>query len=151
MRKYTTEISLEKNTPAKKPRQEATSSSAGLVSSSSTLETADVLNNSDCSLTASGFSTPPCFKTSLQPTLNESFRNVTEFAANEAKGIRLTNAILYMICKDSQSFQIVENDGCLDPMKVATPLLGILLKECWKTDIKSLKIVLRTRLKGSIA
>uniref|UniRef100_A0A2H1X2G2 SFRICE_015994 n=1 Tax=Spodoptera frugiperda TaxID=7108 RepID=A0A2H1X2G2_SPOFR len=53
-----------------------------------------------------------------QPTLSSSFRNISAYAETGAKGVQLTNAILYMICKDSQPFQIVENEGFLNLMKI---------------------------------
>lgn len=61
----------------------------------------------------------------VQPTLKSSFRSISEFGETGAKGIRITNAILYMMCKDAQPFQIVENKGFLNLMKVAAPLYKV--------------------------
>lgn len=42
-----------------------------------------------------------------------------------SQSVRLTNAILYVICKDSQPFQIVETEGFLNLMKVSAPLYKV--------------------------
>nr|XP_036226948.1 uncharacterized protein LOC118682393 [Bactrocera oleae] len=60
-----------------------------------------------------------------QPTLSSSFSKISQYGDMGSKGIRLTNIILYMICKDSQPFQIVENEGFLNLMKTACPLYKV--------------------------
>ncbi|CAG4980997.1 unnamed protein product [Parnassius apollo] len=108
-----------------KPTVQTSCSSVGLASSSTALDLEIYSRETDCStlnVSDNSINTQSGFKKSYQPTLNDSFRNVIEFAENGAKGIRLTNALLYMICKDSQPFQIVENEGFLNLMKIAAPL-----------------------------
>lgn len=82
-------------------------------------------DTSGTSATASTSRNVSKIKSSFQPTLTSTFRNIHEYTETGAKGVRLSAAILYMICKDSQPFQIVENEGFLELMKVAAPLYKV--------------------------
>lgn len=93
--------------------------------------------DSDSSFNASDISTSSIRKKIFQPTLNQSFRSISEFSENGAKGIRLTNAILFMICKDSQSFQMIENEGFLNLMKTAAALYKVPSRHTFKRMLEN--------------
>lgn len=107
-----------------KPLMQIASTSAEIITPDSALYENSAVD-SDCSYNASDISASSSHKKIFQPTLNQSFRSITEFSENGVKGIRLTNAILFMICKDTQPFQIVENEGFLNLMKAAAPLYKV--------------------------
>lgn len=119
-----------------KPLMSTASTSAERIAPDSALyENSSI--DSDCSFNASDISALSLRKKIFQPTLNESFRSISEFSVNGTKGVRLTNAILYMICKDSQPFQIVENEGFLNLMKTAAPLYKVLSRHTFKKMLEN--------------
>lgn len=87
---------------------------------------------------------------SFQPTLSASFRNIIEYADTGSRGVRLTNAILYMICKDSQPFQMVENEGFLNLMKVTAPLYKVPSRLTLKKMVENKYDVIQNHFKDCI-
>lgn len=85
-----------------------------------------------------------------QPTLSSSFQNISAYAETGAKGVRLTNAILYMICKDSHPFQIVENEGFLNLMKVSAPFYKVPSRFTMKRLLENKFIVIQNYFKEKI-
>jgi hypothetical protein len=48
-----------------------------------------------------------------QKTITETFSQLKSYAAGGRKYTKVTNAILFMICRDYQPINIVENEGFL--------------------------------------
>lgn len=82
-----------------------------------------------------------------QPTLSSNFSKISQYAEMGSKGIHLTNSILYMICKDSQPFQMVENEGFLNLMKVACPLYKVPSRFTLKRMLETKYDVIREHFK----
>lgn len=132
-----------------KPLMSTASTSAERIAPDSALyENSSI--DSDCSFNASDISALSLRKKIFQPTLNESFRSISEFSVNGTKGVRLTNAILYMICKDSQPFQIVENEGFLNLMKTAAPLYKVPSRHTFKRMLENRYEVIQNLFKNKI-
>lgn len=64
-------------------------------------------------------------KMKLQKTVKESFLNITSFKHGGDMHSRVSQAILYMICKDSQPISVVEDEGFQNLLKVTAPLYSI--------------------------
>lgn len=132
-----------------KPVMPTASTSAEIIAPVSALhENSSV--DSDCSFNASDISASSIRTKIFQPTLNQSFRSISEFSENGAKGIRLTNAILFMICKDSQPFQMVENEGFLNLMKAAAPLYKVPSRHTFKKMLENRYEVTQNLFKNKI-
>lgn len=56
-----------------------------------------------------------------QKTITDSFQDLHAFTSTGNKTIRFNNAMLFMICKDNQPFNIVENEGFKHLFKVIAP------------------------------
>lgn len=63
--------------------------------------------------------------TSVQNTLSESIKFISSFKEGGEKFSKVTEAILYMICRDNQPISIVEDDGFRHLLKVTVPLYNI--------------------------
>lgn len=85
-----------------------------------------------------------------QPTLSSSFSKISQYGDMGSKGIQLTNSILYMICKDSQPFQIVENEGFLNLMKTACPLYKVPSRFTLKRMLDTKYDIIREHFKGKL-
>lgn len=85
-----------------------------------------------------------------QPTVSSSFNKISQYAYMGSKGIQLTNSILYMICKDSQPFQIVENEGFLNLMKVACPLYKVPSRFTLKRMLETKYDIIREHFKDKL-
>lgn len=66
-----------------------------------------------------------------------------------SKGIQLTNSILYMICKYSQPFQILENEGFLNLMKTGCPLYKVPSRFTLKRMLETKYDVISEHFKGN--
>lgn len=85
-----------------------------------------------------------------QPTLSSSFSKISQYGDMGSKGIRLTNSILFMIYKDSQPFQIVENEGFLNLMKTACPLYKVPSRFTLKRMLNTKCDIIREHFKGKL-
>ncbi|KAL4152996.1 hypothetical protein QTP88_000829 [Uroleucon formosanum] len=56
-----------------------------------------------------------------QKTINESFAFLSSFKEGGQKSEKITNAIMYMVCKDNQPLSIVEDKGFVHLMNVVSP------------------------------
>lgn len=70
-----------------------------------------------------------------QKTIVESIKSVQSYSDGGLKNIKITNSILYMICRDYQPFSIVDDEGFQNLLKLLT---GGLYKIPSRTTIKSL-------------
>lgn len=57
----------------------------------------------------------------FQPSVKKIFQNITSYGEGGRKFEDITNAILFMICKDMQPLNIVENEGFRHLMKTVVP------------------------------
>lgn len=60
-----------------------------------------------------------------QKTLKDSFTNVISFKDGGDMHSRVSQAILYMICRDSQPISIIEDEGFKHLLKVTAPLYTV--------------------------
>lgn len=56
-----------------------------------------------------------------QPRISQSFKDILSWSQDGTKFNKITNSILYMICKDFQPISIVEDEGFRLLMKTAAP------------------------------
>nr|XP_037877017.1 E3 SUMO-protein ligase ZBED1-like [Bombyx mori] len=56
-----------------------------------------------------------------QRTIQAAFKDISSYSESGAKTRKLNNCLLFMICKDHQSFSIVENEGFKTLMKTVAP------------------------------
>lgn len=80
-------------------------------------------DSEDETVSIAGTSTSTSSKShSIQMSIKQNFQNVTSFSEGGDKFNRITNSILFLICKDMQPFNIVNNDGFQHLMKTVVPL-----------------------------
>ncbi|CAD7079669.1 unnamed protein product [Hermetia illucens] len=58
-------------------------------------------------------------------SLNQSFANISSFREGGNKNSKITDGILFMICRDSEPISVVENEGFQYLMKLVAPLYKI--------------------------
>ncbi|CAD7093244.1 unnamed protein product [Hermetia illucens] len=58
-------------------------------------------------------------------SLNQSFANISSFQEGGNKNSKITDGILFMICRDSEPISVVENEGFQYLMKLVAPLYKI--------------------------
>lgn len=65
----------------------------------------------------------------IQSQIIQRFQNIQLFADGGTKFNNITNAILFLICKDMQPFNIVHNEGFRHLMKTVAPLYKLPSKD----------------------
>ena len=66
-------------------------------------------------------------------SIQDSFSNISSFKEGGKKYQKLTEKILYMICKDCEPLSIVEREGFTALMKCSAPNYKILQKSLLQT------------------
>ncbi|KAL4122187.1 hypothetical protein QTP88_014561 [Uroleucon formosanum] len=70
-----------------------------------------------------------------QPTLEWSLNKISSFSSGGQKHIKITEAIVYFICKDNQPFSVVEDIGFKKLMKEVAPLYKVPTRNTIKARI----------------
>ncbi|XP_024885889.1 uncharacterized protein LOC112463626 isoform X2 [Temnothorax curvispinosus] len=87
---------------------------------------------------------------SKQPKIDKTFRDVQSFRKGGYKAGQITNAILFMIAKDNQPFQIVEDEGFQHFVKTAIPLYKVpdrkSITRLMEEKYELLSMVMKTKL-----
>jgi hypothetical protein len=109
-------------------------------------------DSEDETVSIAGTSTSTSSKShSIQMSIKQNFQNVTSFSEGGDKFNRITNSILFLICKDMQPFNIVNNDGFQHLMKTVVPLYKLPSRDTFSRRLDNKYEAIAARVKEKLS